>query len=114
LTQANLCASAANIRRTLQLTPDDRCLNIMPLFHVHGLVAALLTSLTAGASVVCTPDFNAPSFFPWLTEFRPTWYTAVPAIPISLTYAEQSTAYIPIAAFHSLCFRTAPPCDAEA
>jgi oxalate---CoA ligase len=96
LTQANLCTSAANIRRTLQLTPDDRCLNIMPLFHVHGLVAALLTSLTAGGSVVCTPDFHAPSFFPWLNEFRPTWYTAVPAMHQSLlTYAEQSGAGVP-------------------
>ena len=93
LTQANLCASAANIRRTLQLTPDDRCLNIMPLFHVHGLVAALLASLTAGGSVVCTSGLHAPEFFPWLNEFRPTWYTAVPAMHQSiLSYAEQSGA----------------------
>ena len=48
LSHANLLASAANIVRTLNLTGADRCLNIMPLFHIHGLVAAILASFTAG------------------------------------------------------------------
>jgi acyl-CoA synthetase (AMP-forming)/AMP-acid ligase II len=77
LTQTNLCASAQNIAATLALTESDRCLNIMPLFHIHGLVGALLSSLTAGGSVVCTSGFDPENFFPWLEEFSPTWYTAV-------------------------------------
>ncbi len=48
LTQANICASARNIGRTLELAPDDACLNIMPLFHIHGLIAAVLSSVAAG------------------------------------------------------------------
>ena len=80
LTQQNLCVSAANIRTALQLTAADRCLNIMPLFHIHGLVGAVLSSLAAGGSVVCTPGFCAPQFFGWLDEFQPTWYTAVPTM----------------------------------
>jgi amino acid adenylation domain-containing protein len=80
LTHRNLCASARNIGRTLELTARDRCLNVMPLFHIHGLVAALLSSLAAGGSVVCAPGFLAPEFFPWIDEFAPTWYTAVPTI----------------------------------
>jgi acyl-CoA synthetase (AMP-forming)/AMP-acid ligase II len=52
----------------------------MPLFHIHGLMAALLASLAAGASVVCTPGFYAPHFFEWLDLFRPTWYSAVPTM----------------------------------
>jgi len=52
----------------------------MPLFHVHGLIGALLASLTAGASVVCTPGFHATRFFSWMEEYRPTWYTAVPTM----------------------------------
>jgi acyl-CoA synthetase (AMP-forming)/AMP-acid ligase II/thioesterase domain-containing protein len=80
LTQGNLCTSARNIRSTLLLCDQDRTLNVMPLFHIHGLVGALLSSLTAGASVVCAPGFHAPSFFEWLKAFRPTWYTAVPTI----------------------------------
>src|SRR5678815_2054241 len=76
LLQRNLLASAENIGRMLALTPDDVCLNIMPLFHIHGLMAATLASLGAGASVSCTPGFNALKFFAWLDEVRPTWYTA--------------------------------------
>lgn len=80
LTHRNVCASAGNIRTTLRLTPDDVCLNIMPLFHIHGLMAPILSSLSAGASVVCTPGFNALRFFSWLEEIHPTWYSAVPTM----------------------------------
>ncbi|WP_198371781.1 acyl--CoA ligase [Roseomonas rosulenta] len=80
LTQANVCASARNIARTLALGPDDACLNIMPLFHIHGLMAAVLASVGAGGAVVCTPGFDALRFFRWLDEERPSWVTAVPTM----------------------------------
>ncbi len=80
LATANLAASARHIGATLALTPADRCLNIMPLFHIHGLIAAVLSSLGAGASVSCTPGFNALRFFAWLEEVKPSWYTAVPTM----------------------------------
>jgi acyl-CoA synthetase (AMP-forming)/AMP-acid ligase II len=80
LSQANVCASAGNVAASIALTPADRCLNIMPLFHIHGLIAAVLASLDAGASVHCTPGFNALHFFRWLEEVRPTWYTGVPTM----------------------------------
>jgi acyl-CoA synthetase (AMP-forming)/AMP-acid ligase II len=80
LTHANLAASAGHIAATLRLVPGDVCLNIMPLFHIHGLIAATLSSLSAGAAVCCTPGFNAFRFAEWLGEVRPTWYTAVPTM----------------------------------
>ncbi len=80
LSHANLLASAGNIVGTLGLGPTDSCLNIMPLFHIHGLVAAILASLQSGGSVFCTPGFNALKFFGWMTEAQPTWYTAVPTM----------------------------------
>lgn len=80
LSHANLCVSAANVATTLRLTPSDCCLNVMPLFHIHGLVAALLATMSAGASVVCSPGFSAPAFFRWLTESSASWYTAVPTM----------------------------------
>jgi len=90
LTNRNLAVSAGNILRSLALTPADRCLNVMPLFHIHGLVAGLLSSLAAGASVACTPGFDAFRFFPWLDDFGPTWYTAVPSMhQIVLARAER-------------------------
>jgi acyl-CoA synthetase (AMP-forming)/AMP-acid ligase II len=80
LTHRNLCSSAANIGRTLELTPADRCLNVMPLFHVHGLIGGLLASLVSGAQVVCTPGFDALRWPRWLQEHRSSWMTAVPTM----------------------------------
>lgn len=80
LSHVNLCVSAGNIRESLALTEADRCLNVMPLFHIHGLAAALLASLSAGGSVICTPGFHTPGFFDWMDAFQPTWYTAVPTM----------------------------------
>jgi acyl-CoA synthetase (AMP-forming)/AMP-acid ligase II len=80
LSHRNLTASAKNITETLKTTPSDRCLVIMPLFHIHGLIGALLSSLYAGASVYCPPGFNALKFFGWLDQVEATWYTAVPTM----------------------------------
>ena len=80
LRQRNVTASAHHIRQTLALMPTDVCLNIMPLFHIHGLIGAMLASLAGGASVSCTPGFNALKFFGWFDEVKPSWYTAVPTM----------------------------------
>ncbi len=80
LSQRNLLASARQIADSLELTAADCCLNVMPLFHIHGLVGAALSTLSAGGALVCTPGFQAAAFFDWLEEFRPSWYTAVPTM----------------------------------
>jgi acyl-CoA synthetase (AMP-forming)/AMP-acid ligase II len=79
-THAKVCASACAHGTALALTQRDRCLNIMPLFHGHGLIATLIASLSAGASVVCTSGLDVNRFSAWLTEFEATWYTGVPAM----------------------------------
>ena len=80
LSQRNLAASAQHIRATLAFVPTDCGLNIMPLFHIHGLIAGVLAPLSAGSQVFCTPGFNALKFFGWMDEAKPTWYTAVPTM----------------------------------
>ncbi|HXQ30081.1 MAG TPA: acyl--CoA ligase [Gemmatimonadales bacterium] len=80
LTQRNLVASVRNIRATLQFSPDDRGLCIMPLFHIHGLMTGLLAPLSAGGAVWCTPGFNTLKFFTWMAEAHPTWYSGVPTM----------------------------------
>src|SRR5215813_7058907 len=62
ISQRNVASSTQQIQSVLELQPTDRCLNIMPLFHIHGLMAAIATSLAAGASVFCAPGFNALRF----------------------------------------------------
>ncbi len=80
LSGANLAASAGHIAASLALTPEDRCLNVMPLFHIHGLLAAVSATMRAGASVHCAPGFNALRAFQQIEEVKPTWYTAVPTM----------------------------------
>ncbi|TPQ40517.1 non-ribosomal peptide synthetase, partial [Bradyrhizobium guangdongense] len=90
LTQAAVCRSAFNAGQVLSLGPRDRLLNVLPLFHAHGLISGLFTALAAGSSVICTGGFDAISFFDWTKALQPSWYTAVPAIHRALlTAAEQ-------------------------
>jgi acyl-CoA synthetase (AMP-forming)/AMP-acid ligase II len=80
LKQSNLWTSARNVAATLDLSERDRGLNIMPLFHIHGLVAGLLAPLSRGGSVHCARGFNALKFFEELETADPSWYTAVPTM----------------------------------
>lgn len=69
-----------NICDTYQLTAQDRTLLVMPLFHVHGLLAGLLAPLLSGGSVIVPPRFSATDFWRHFTACRANWYTAVPTI----------------------------------
>ena len=80
LSHRNLLSSAHAIAQTLALTGDDCCLNVMPLFHIHGLVGMLLSSLCSGGSVVCSGGYDEGSFAQLMSDFSPTWYSAVPTI----------------------------------
>ena len=80
LTHKNLMASAKNISTTLNLNKNDKCLNIMPMFHIHGLIAAILAPIYQSGSIITPSGFDALKFFRWIEEYKPTWYTAVPTM----------------------------------
>ncbi|MCE2512117.1 MAG: AMP-binding protein [Acidimicrobiia bacterium] len=80
LRQRHLARSAAGIAESLALTHQDRSLQVMPLFHIHGLLAGLLAPLSAGGAVACTEGFDAFRFFAQLEALQPSYYTAVPTM----------------------------------
>jgi acyl-CoA synthetase (AMP-forming)/AMP-acid ligase II len=80
LLQSNVAASAKQHRHLAGADAEDRCLNVMPLFHIHGLLAAVSSSLRRAGQVWCAPGFDALKFFGWLRDADPTWYTAVPTM----------------------------------
>jgi acyl-CoA synthetase (AMP-forming)/AMP-acid ligase II len=80
LQHLNLALSARNIVNTYGLSPDDVSLCLMPLFHVHGLVASTLSTLLSGGIVVVPSRFNPLSFWRTVRETGATWYSAVPTI----------------------------------
>jgi len=80
LAHANLLTSARNVANTYQLTAHDVSLCVMPLFHVHGLVASTLATFRSGGTVVVPSKFNPLSFWATVREHGATWYSAVPTI----------------------------------
>ncbi|KAE8349477.1 hypothetical protein BDV28DRAFT_60535 [Aspergillus coremiiformis] len=80
LTHKNLTTTMKNIRDTYNLTPKDRTYLVMPLFHVHGLLAAFLAPLYSGGSVVVPPRFSATEFWSDFVACKANWYSAVPTI----------------------------------
>ena len=62
LTNKNIYSSSLNISKSLSLSEEDHCLNIMPLFHIHGLIAIIAYSMKSGASVCASSGFNALKF----------------------------------------------------
>ena len=80
LTNKNIFSSAENISKSLNLSENDHCLNIMPLFHIHGLIAILASSMKAGASVCASNGFNAIKFLDIAKSEKITWYSGVPTM----------------------------------
>src|SRR5439155_21458775 len=80
LTHANLMASVRNIAGHYRLSPADVSLLVMPLFHVHGLIGATLSTLWSGGSLVVPSRFSAGTFWPAARAHGVTWYSAVPTI----------------------------------
>ena len=80
LAHANLSVSARNVARSYALGPDDVSMCVMPLFHVHGLVASTLATLASGGTVVVPGRFRPLSFWRVARDHGVTWYSAVPAL----------------------------------
>lgn len=82
LTQLNLASSVQNIKSVYKLRESDSTVIVLPLFHVHGLIAGLLSSLVAGAAVTlpAAGRFSASTFWADMLSYNATWYTAVPTI----------------------------------
>ena len=118
LTNKNIYSSAVNISKTLNLTSSDHCYNIMPLFHIHGLIAILSSSIYAGASVYASAGFNALKFLDKAKKENISWYSGVPtmhqgilmrakknmeqATNLSLRFIRSSSASLPPAVFEEL------------
>ena len=118
ISNLNIFTSAVNISKSLKLTADDHCLNIMPLFHIHGLIAVLSASAKVGASVCASNGFNALKFLDLAETQNITWYSGVPTMhqaillraqknsdkakKLNLRFIRSSSASLPPAIFEQL------------
>ena len=118
LSNKNIVSSALNISNTLKLSENDHSLNIMPLFHIHGLIAVLMSSINAGSSVYASHGFNALKFLDLAKIEKITWYSGVPTMhqaillraqkklelskELNLRFIRSSSASLPPAVFEQL------------
>jgi oxalate---CoA ligase len=113
LSHTNLSISAGNVARSYALGPDDVSLCVMPLFHVHGLVASTLATLATGGTVVVPAKFNPLSFWRVARDHNVTWYSAVPTLHQLLLARVESGAPKPAGAeklrFIRSCSASLPP-----
>ncbi len=87
LTHAAICDSCSQASQLLQLSPDDICLNLLSLFHVHGSISNFLLPLLSGGKVVFCGDFNPEYFIDWQLESRATWYSVGPTLHLAILKA---------------------------
>jgi acyl-CoA synthetase (AMP-forming)/AMP-acid ligase II len=80
LKHRNIAVSCGNVAATYQLKANDVSLCVMPLFHIHGLVASTLSTFLTGGTVVVPNKFNPMSFWRTVREHGVTWYSCVPTI----------------------------------
>ncbi len=106
----NLAASARNIAETCALSPADKTLCVMPLFHIHGLSASMLATFASGGTVVCPAGgFDALKFWGIVDAFKPTWYSAVPTMhQMLLARSENNQAVIRANPFRFIRSSSAP------
>ncbi len=109
LRHRNLAASARNIVAAYNLTASDATICVMPLFHIHGIVGCLLTTLASGGMLACPPGFNALEFWKWVQTYKPTWFSAVPTMhQMLLTRAERNREIIKTNPFRFIRSSSAP------
>lgn len=80
LTHANLAAMTASFIEWFEMDARDRSLLVLPLFHANGIVLGTLSPLRAGGEVVIVGKFSRDTFFRDVERYRPTYFSAVPAI----------------------------------
>jgi len=78
LTHANLLAGGSNTATAHELSPPDRGLCVLPLYHINGLCVTLLGALASGSSLIMPHKFSVSHFWDLLRDFQGTWFSVVP------------------------------------
>ncbi|KAF3480824.1 uncharacterized protein GIQ15_06171 [Arthroderma uncinatum] len=80
ITTLNLLASVIFTADSLGLDPASRCLNMMPLHHIGGMVRSLWAPIFSKGSTICCPVFDPSFFWDAVDQWHPTWYYATPTM----------------------------------
>ena len=98
----NMQAVIERLQTWFELTPQDRCLNVSPVYYSHALTTTLLPPLMTGGSVAFPANPTNVDLSEWFSELRPTWYSAGPTLHLSVL--EKAEARADARTMHSLRF----------
>ena len=101
LTQSNLAANALAIATEHALTPRDRVLGVLPLYHINAFAVTMLAPLASGGSVAMAPRFSAARFWAQALDRHCTWLNVVPTI---VSYLIEASDAPPKAALEAIRF----------
>ncbi len=102
LRAAQLLLSARNVAVSLALGPTDTTVSVMPLSHVHGLVASVLAPLVTGGSVIVADGFRPAAVIASIDRHGANWITAVPSVLELLLHQSLRTGWLPARPFRFL------------
>ena len=77
---SNMLATAARVQAWFNLSPQDRCLSVTPVFYSHGLKVTVFAPLLSGGTAVFPADASKFDYAEWFTFLKPTWYSAGPTL----------------------------------
>jgi acyl-CoA synthetase (AMP-forming)/AMP-acid ligase II/acyl carrier protein len=103
-THKSILAHGRNSISSHQLTPDDRSLLVLPLYHINAECVTLIPTLMSGGSVVVPHGFAVSAYWDWLEDFNCTWSAIVPTIVSQLLDWKDPKADSRIVAFRRLRF----------
>jgi long-chain acyl-CoA synthetase len=73
------------------LTPADRVLSSLPLYHINGQCIGVVSPLVSGGSIVLPHRFSVSRWWPLVERYRPTWLNVVPTIIAYLLHGPAPT-----------------------
>ena len=71
-----------------ELSPDDRGLCVLPIYHINGLCVSVIGSLVSGGSLALCPRFSASRFWDQAASSEATWFSVVPTIISHLLHSD--------------------------
>ena len=66
------------------LTPQDRSLNVSPVYYSHALTTTVLPPLLTGGSVGFPANPTNVDVTEWFGDLQPTWYSAGPTLHLAV------------------------------
>ena len=78
LTHANLLAAGRFISTGHEIDGKDKGLCVLPIYHINGLCVTVMGTIASASTLIIPNKFSVNSFWKIISDFRCSWFSAVP------------------------------------